>query len=252
MDIQELNKLAQDTVLLNTKESWRDLELAIEKYQLRFKIEPYDFKVIDFSDFSNGCKDLLIEITSINKEKHDMIVRQKHNEVGALRSKERIIIEELIIKTDYKFSDGSYFKLCNNGVVQHLFYLKFLYKLDNREVEVSRGRIGNVIGKNYCKQGVETVGYIFDIEDTFVPFELKEKEKVLGVVLNGKFNICYDIALNNVDTIFGYFTENDSKGNYLFQPIDNFNRQTFYPFEPTYRKGQKTGINEGDIKTISV
>ncbi len=252
MDIQELNKFAQEKVQLNTKESWADLEAVIEKYKLHFKIEPYDFKLIDFRDFSKGCKDLLVEIKAVNKAKYDFIARQKHNEVGALRSKERIFIEELITKIDYTFSGGSYFKLCNNGMVQHLFYFKFLSQPENKDVEVNRGWVGNVIGKNYCKQGVLTVGFLFDIDETILPVKLNENEKVLGVVLDDKFNICYDVKLNNEEKAFGYFTENDSKGNYTFQVIEGFSRQAFYPFEPTYKKGKKIGINQADIKTISV
>ncbi|OFY87774.1 MAG: hypothetical protein A3F72_02730 [Bacteroidetes bacterium RIFCSPLOWO2_12_FULL_35_15] len=252
INIKELNKFAQEKMSINTKESWLAIKLMIEKYKAHFDLQPYNFREIDFSDFSDDCKGILSEIEVVNNEKLSAVKSNEHNAVIDLRAKERMLIEKLNNKIDFKFSNGSYFKLNNKGAVQHLFYFKLLPITENTNVDVIRGIVKTYYGKNTANILAETPTHAYQIEEAFLPIKIKEEDKILGVVQDEKYKICFEICLNNEEKLFGFIVEKDDSENYLFQLIDGFNRQTYNPFETVYPQGKRIGINEADIKSISI
>src|ERR1700749_3874605 len=96
-------------------------------------------------------------------------------------------------------------------------------------IDVVRGIATWVVHRGESlKIGILTPQHIYNINNDAISFSLDEDEKVLGVVIDNKFNICFHICAdkisNDTETAFGYIVSSHAKkGSYSFQIINGFN-----------------------------
>jgi signal peptidase I len=118
----------------------------------------------------------------------------------------------------------------------------------NNTVEIIRGIPTFVFNRDYVKRGIVTPNDIYNINKVYTAtYKLSKKHKVVGVVIDKVFNICYDIRLTNGQTAFGYFVSN-TNGSYRVQQVEGFNKFTYNPFENKYALGKEIEVKETEIK----
>ena len=77
-------------------------------------------------------------------------------------------------------------------------------------------------------------------------------EKLLGVVVDKKFNICDDFILTDGTIYFGYISNNGFWSEAVrVQLIEGFDRRTYNPFKNTYSLGKEIVIPKNDIENLS-
>lgn len=91
---------------------------------------------------------------------------------------------------------------------------------------------------------VDSPGHLYNL-NTNEPYtqRLKKDDRLLGVILNDIFNICYEFNSNSENKIFGYIVESSNEKIIKIQQIDAFNKETFNPFDPSYNLGEIKSIN---------
>jgi hypothetical protein len=125
-------------------------------------------------------------------------------------------------------------------------------------IDVVRGIATWVVHRGESlKIGILTPQHIYDINNDAVSFSLDEDEKVFGVVINNKFNICFPICTDKFsddkETAFGYIVSSRAKkGSYSFQIINGFNRLFYNPYEAAYTLGEETNITIRQVKDMVV
>jgi hypothetical protein len=120
-----------------------------------------------------------------------------------------------------------------------------------KTVEVIKGIPVFVFNRDYVKRGIVTPQHIYHISKVYTKtYTLRNKHRLLGVVIGIQFNICYYIKLQSSKEVFGYFVSNDTNGNYLVQQIKGFNKFTCNSFENSYPLGEEIEIQETEIKEV--
>ena len=112
--------------------------------------------------------------------------------------------------------------------------------MDTKSVQVKRGIVGRLFPSEILC--IETARHCYPLNEVYNALPIID-ERVLGVVIEDWFNLCYDIFLENGEKIFGYFINNMSPGHYLIQEINIFNRRAYNPFETAYNLGQMFEVN---------
>lgn len=115
--------------------------------------------------------------------------------------------------------------------------------------DIIRGIVNIISGNNKAIIAVEVVGNIHKANDVYALKTIANEDKVLGVLIDDKFNICCHVILNERE-VFGYFISNDS-GKYKFQPIQGFNKFTYDHNKPTHKLGKEISFNESEIKEVN-
>jgi hypothetical protein len=116
-------------------------------------------------------------------------------------------------------------------------------------VEVIRGIPAFVFSRDYVKRGIVTPQHIYNISKVYTKtYLLSKKHKVIGVVTDKVFNICYYVKLQSGKEVFGYFVSNNNNGIYQVQQIKGFDKFTYEPYECSYALGKVIDIKETEIK----
>ncbi|HXP52596.1 MAG TPA: hypothetical protein VN922_21765, partial [Bacteroidia bacterium] len=119
----------------------------------------------------------------------------------------------------------------------------------NNTVGLIKGIPMFVFNRDYVKRGVVTPQGIYHISKVYTKtYTLRNKHRLLGVVIGIQFNICYHIKLQNGKEAFGYFVSNNNNGSYQVQTIKGFDKFTYNHFENSYPLGEKIEIQETEIK----
>jgi hypothetical protein len=119
------------------------------------------------------------------------------------------------------------------------------------KVNIIRGIINIFQNEKKSIAAIEIVGDIKRINELYLPNKLAKNEQVIGVLIGDKFNIVYDITLNNQQTKFGYIVGNGANGILKLQLIDGFSKFSYNHCEPTYKLGKEISINESEIKDVT-
>ncbi len=102
---------------------------------------------------------------------------------------------------------------------------------------------------------VRTVGHIYRINyATFLYDQSNVGDKVLGIVDNNLYNICYNFTLkNNRVKIFGFLIPDKYKSCFLIQTINEFdiNNIPFDFYLKDYPFGNKIEIERDEILKVS-
>ena len=116
-------------------------------------------------------------------------------------------------------------------------------------MKIIRGIVTTVVHRNErFKLNAVSAQHMYDINDLYNA-GLNPEDRVIGVVINDKLNLCYDIVLNNRNSAFGYFIEkNDTR--FKLQLIEGFNKFQYNPYKNDYLLGQQISFNENEIKSI--
>jgi hypothetical protein len=118
-----------------------------------------------------------------------------------------------------------------------------------KTVELIKGIPVFVFNRDYVKRGMVTPQRIYHISKVYTKtYTLRNKHRLLGIVIGIQFNICYYIKLQSGKEAFGYFVSNDTNANYLVQQIKGFNKFTYNPFKNSYPLGEEIEIQETEIK----
>jgi|ERR1700752_2336755 len=117
---------------------------------------------------------------------------------------------------------------------------------------VIRGIAVTVYGKGYKKIAIETPQHIYKLNNGVMRFPLREDDKVLGVVVNNEFNICYSVTLESNEKIFGYFSKNNKDVSMGFQTVKDFNKFSYDPYKPLYPLGKEIKITIRQITDMEV
>ena len=88
--------------------------------------------------------------------------------------------------------------------------------------------------KGYKKIAIETPLHIYKLNNAVMKFPLREDDKVLGVIVDKEFNICYAVTLGNNEKAFGYFSKNNKDASMSFQTINNFDKFSYDPYKSLY------------------
>lgn len=102
-------------------------------------------------------------------------------------------------------------------------------------MDIIRGIIG------FAENGrivVDSPSHIFNL-NLNEPYTAKliKDDKILGVVIDDVFNVCYEFNLIEGNKAFGYILGNSNEKTVEIQLIKGFNNATFNPFEPSYELG---------------
>lgn len=113
-------------------------------------------------------------------------------------------------------------------------------------MDIIRGIVG------YAENGRMVVDSPFHIYNLKInePYtsSLKEGDKLLGVVINDVFNICFEFNSSDRNESFGYMVGSPNEKTFGIQLIKGFNKLTFNPFEPTYELGDIISENIIDLQ----
>ena len=103
-------------------------------------------------------------------------------------------------------------------------------------MEIIRGIIGFTTDG---KIGVDSPFHFYNLK-TNEPYtnSLKEGDKLLGVIIDGIFNICFEFTSIKGNESFGYIVNNSNDKTVVIQIFKGFNKATFNPFEPSYKLGE--------------
>ena len=119
----------------------------------------------------------------------------------------------------------------------------------NNTIEIIRGIPTFIVNREYVKRGILTPEHIYTINKTYTTtYKLSKKQRVIGVVIDKEFTICYYIKLKNGETAFGYFVSDDAQGNYSFQRVNEFNKFAYDPYKALYPLGKEICIKENEIQ----
>jgi hypothetical protein len=131
--IQYLNSFAEKAVQSNKPEDWSSLSYQITKISniidkpfdiknFRYNsIKPYDFNFLKREDFHSYSKEYIDKIEELTKLKFEFVMQQKYEQAAIHRVEEQKLIEKMIIKNEYRFSDYSFFKKIKENEYVHLF-----------------------------------------------------------------------------------------------------------------------------------
>lgn len=119
-------------------------------------------------------------------------------------------------------------------------------------MEIIRGIVTTIYNKNNSFMAVESVQHCHELNKICFPVYIKTEDRVLGTIIDEKFNICFDISLKNGQTVFGTFLFKSKNGKIKIQLVNDFNRMTYYPYETFYQKGKILAVIESDIISVSV
>lgn len=115
-------------------------------------------------------------------------------------------------------------------------------------MEIIRGIVGE---NNRQELKVMSVAAMSSINNQLEGIKLKIDDKLLGVIINNKFNICYNIGLKNGQNQFGYvFKMTDN--NYEIQTFEGFDKNQFNPFDANYILGKELSISISEIEKMGV
>jgi len=91
---------------------------------------------------------------------------------------------------------------------------------------------------------VQSPGHIYHLDfESFFSQNLKENDKVLGIILNKKFCVCREFISNTGEFVFGYVTKKDTPGKQLsIQTIPGFEPNTFNPYMADYTTGVEVTV----------
>jgi hypothetical protein len=121
--------------------------------------------------------------------------------------------------------------------------------LKTKSVEVKRGIVGRFFpSETLC---IDTAKHCYPLNEVYNALPNVD-ERVLGVVIEERFNLCYEIFLENGKKVFGYFISSNIPGHYLIQEINIFNRSAYNPFETTYSLGEIFEVNPDEIMSTTI
>ena len=100
-------------------------------------------------------------------------------------------------------------------------------------MKIERGIIGF---NNRNEMIVRSPGQIYHLNnESFFSRSLKENDKVLGVIVENKFNVIREYITNKGEFIYGYLLQKSKPG--IIQSISNFNPNNYDPFRSIYKLG---------------
>ncbi len=104
-------------------------------------------------------------------------------------------------------------------------------------MDIIRGLVCKTNGENANEMVIRTVNGVYYSSDVYLPLALKEDDKVLGLIIENSFNICYSILLRNKEKVFGYFISN-TENELIFRLIEGFDERMSDSFRPDYKLGK--------------
>ena len=119
-------------------------------------------------------------------------------------------------------------------------------------VEVIRGIVITIYNRDYSKLAIETPLHIYDINSEVASYVLEEGDKLLGVVIDKKFNICTHVTFENNVILFGYINSRRKDGAFSFQTLPKFNKLSYNPYEPKYSLGRRTKVYMSQIRDVYI
>ena len=116
-------------------------------------------------------------------------------------------------------------------------------------MDIIRGIVSFSYGKESRELVIKSVGSVHFANDLHLLAPLSENAKVLGCIIENKYNICYEVELKNKEKFIGYITSKNGS-ELKFQTIKKFDKYLYNPFKPEYELGNKIEIGENEIVDI--
>ncbi len=111
---------------------------------------------------------------------------------------------------------------------------------------------GIIVVGNDNKIMVKCAGAIYDLPPLIEPIELNLNDKVVGVIVDGVFNIIFNFKLGVGTTHFGYYTKKWIEDSFELQTIKGFNPITFDPYNSEYELGEELELNRNQVLSVTV
>lgn len=114
------------------------------------------------------------------------------------------------------------------------------------KMDIIRGIIGFTTDG---KIGVDSPFHFYDLKIN-EPYtdKLEKDDKLLGVIINDVFHICYECATNDVNENLGYIVGSSNENTIEVQTIKGFDKTKFNPYEPSYEIGRIVSVRLEDVK----
>jgi hypothetical protein len=110
---------------------------------------------------------------------------------------------------------------------------------------------GIIIVGNNNKIQVKCPGSIYDLPPLIDPVEFNLNDKVIGVIIEEKFNIIFNFNLSSGKNEFGYYTKKWIEDDFKIKPLIDFNPLTFDPYNSEYEFSEEIEFNRNQVISVS-